>query len=207
MNSRFLAGCVLGFLACGSEQSGGSPDGAPPPSIDAPSGGNPDASAPDAGSPLPDVTQYVHPVIGTGPANVMNPVGGGTGGSVFPGAVLPWGMVQFSPDTPRGEPSGYAYDDTSITGFSLTHFSGAGCPNNGDLPIMASRVGGGGFAYQHTNEHASPGYYDVTSNDGVRVELTATQRTGFARFTFPTGATAQIVVDASRSQTTSNAGK
>src|SRR5262249_19600659 len=151
MNPRFVVGCVLALVVspgCGSDQSAGPPDGAAP-AVDGPPGGNPDASTPDAGPPLPDVTQYVHPLIGTGPANVMNPVGGGTGGSVFPGAVVPWGMVQFSPDTPRGEPSGYAYDDTSITGFSLTHYSGAGCPNNGDLPILATRAGSTGFAYAH----------------------------------------------------------
>src|SRR5215467_9473574 len=140
MNARFALLAIFVWTGCGSDEAATSPDGAGP-AIDAPSS-IPDA-APDAGAPLPDVTQYVHPLIGTGPANVMNPVGGGTGGSVFPGAVVPWGMVQFSPDTPRGEPSGYAYDDTSITGFSLTHFPGAGCPNNGDLPIMASRTGGG----------------------------------------------------------------
>jgi predicted alpha-1,2-mannosidase len=201
MNPRFAVLALCAWTGCGSDESAASADAAGP-ALDGPSS-SPDAAAPDASSPLPDVTQYVHPLIGTGPANVINPVGGGTGGSVFPGAVVPWGMVQFSPDTPRGEPSGYAYDDTSITGFSLTHFSGAGCPNNGDLPIMASRVGGGGFAYQHTNEHASPGYYDVTSNDGVRVELTATQRTGFARFTFPAGG-GRISIDASRSQTMAN---
>src|SRR5262245_2331895 len=103
MNPRFVAGCLLALVAssgCGSELSPAALDGAAP-AIDAPGGGNPDASAPDASPPLGDVTQYVHPLIGTGPANVMNPVGGGTGGSVFPGAVVPWGMVQFSPDTPR----------------------------------------------------------------------------------------------------------
>ena len=196
MKPRFV---VLAILAgCASETSAAPDAGVP--GVDAPVAG--DAATPDAGAPSTDVTQYVNPFIGTGPANVMNPVGGGTGGSVFPGAVVPWGMVQFSPDTPNGEPSGYAYDDTSITGFSLTHFSGAGCPNNGDLPFMASRAGGGGFAYQHGNEHATPGYYDVTSNDGVRVELTATQRTGFARFTIPGGGT--VSLDATRSQTASN---
>src|SRR6478609_5347215 len=80
--------------------------------------------------PLPDLTRYVDAFIGTAKApNVTHPVGGGSGGSVFPGASLPWGGIAFSPDTPTGEPSGYAYEDAKITGFSLTHFSGAGCPN------------------------------------------------------------------------------
>ena len=133
---------------------------------------------------------------------MTNPVGGGAGGSDFPGASLPWGSVAFSPDTPGGEPSGYAYEDSSITGFSLTHFSGAGCPNGGDLPILAlADPAVTTFPFQHGNEHAAPGYYDVTSDAKVRVELTATLRTGMARFTFPAGSKATVVFDASRSQT------
>ena len=54
---------------------------------------------------------------------------------MYPGAVVPFGMVQFSPDTPTASPSGYRYSDTSIEEFSLTHFNGAGCPNNEDLGI------------------------------------------------------------------------
>jgi predicted alpha-1,2-mannosidase len=157
------------------------------------------------GIPLPDVTQYVNPFIGTANApNVTNPVGGGEGGSDFPGATVPWGMVQFSPDTPNASPSGYGYDATAITGFSLTHFSGAGCPNEGDLPILATlSPSATQFPFKHTNEHATPGYYDVTSDDNVRVELTATLRTGFARFTFPSGSNATVIFDTSRSQTAS----
>jgi len=188
--------------SCGSSSHPDSPDANPPP-VD---GGGDGGTTPDGGMPLPDVTQFVDPLIGTGPADVENPVGGGTGGSVFPGAVVPWGMVQFSPDTPNGEPSGYAYDDTVITGFSLTHYSGAGCPNNGDLPLMASgSASTTTFPYAHAKEHASPGYYDVTSNDGVRVELTATLRTGFARMTFAGGGEGVITLDAKRSETSASA--
>ena len=137
--------------------------------------------------------QYVDPLIGTGPSNAPNPVPGGTGGSVFPGATLPFGMVQFSPDTPNGEPSGYGYKDTVITGFSLTHFSGAGCRNFGDLPMMPT-VGDANVdtpvGFSHANERAEAGYYSVLLNNGVKTELTATTRTGYARFTFPQGATA-----------------
>jgi predicted alpha-1,2-mannosidase len=156
--------------------------------------------------PLPDVTQYVDPFIGTSDApSVVNPVGGGAGGSDFPGAALPFGMVQLSPDTPNASPSGYGYESTAITGFSMTHFSGAGCSNNGDLPILPL-VGPSAtsFPYQHTNEHASPGYYDVTSDDGIRAELTATLRSGAMRLTFPANSNATVVVDASRSQTSAS---
>src|SRR5882757_5460110 len=83
-----------------------------------------------------NLTQYVNPFVGTDDSNSPNPVGGGAGGSTYPGAVVPFGMVQFSPDTPTGSPSGYRDSDRTIESFSLTHFNGAGCPNNEDLPIL-----------------------------------------------------------------------
>src|SRR3954449_3759837 len=83
-----------------------------------------------------DLTRYVNPLVGTDDSNSPNPVGGGAGGSTYPGAVVPFGMVQFSPDTPTGSPSGYRYSDTSVEDFSLTHFDGAGCPNNEDINLM-----------------------------------------------------------------------
>ena len=85
-----------------------------------------------------NLTQYVNPFIGTDNSNSPNPVPGGAGGSTYPGAVVPFGMVQFSPDTPTASPSGYRYSDTSIEEFSLTHFNGAGCGNNEDLGILTS---------------------------------------------------------------------
>jgi predicted alpha-1,2-mannosidase len=175
-------------------------------------GGGIDGTTPDTGAdaadaappPLVDLAQYVDPFIGTGPSGAQNAVGGGRGGSVFPGATVPFGMVQLSPDTPHGEPSGYGYPDTSITGFSMTHFSGAGCPNAGDLPFLpALAASATSLSFNHANESASPGYYSVTSNDGIRTELTATTRTGMARVTFPAGATGSIVLDATRTQTKS----
>jgi predicted alpha-1,2-mannosidase len=197
MNVRTAALVVPWMLACAHHTN--------PQQVDAPGAGVPDAAPPDATPvpPLPDVTHFVDPLIGTAPApNVTHPVGGGEGGSVFPGATVPWGMVQFSPDTPHGSPSGYGYDDTSITGFSLTHFSGAGCPNEGDLPVLPLiDPNATSFPFAHTDEHAQPGYYDVTSADHIRVELTATARTGLARFTFPAGKGATLVFDATRSQT------
>src|SRR6476620_295311 len=85
-----------------------------------------------------NLTQYVNPLIGTDDSNSPNPVGGGAGGSTLPGAIVPFGMTQFSPDTPTASPSGYRDRDRTIESFSLTHFNGAGCPNNEDLPILPS---------------------------------------------------------------------
>ena len=81
--------------------------------------------APASAAPLA-LTQYVNPFIGTDDSNSPNPVNGGAGGSTFPGATVPFGMVQFSPDTPTGSPSGYRDRDRTIEEFSLTHFNGAG---------------------------------------------------------------------------------
>src|SRR5438045_5263029 len=83
-----------------------------------------------------ELTGYVNPFIGTDDSNSPNPVGGGAGGSTYPGATVPFGMVQFSPDTPSASPSGYRDRDRTIEEFSLTHFDGAGCPNNEDLGIL-----------------------------------------------------------------------
>lgn len=154
-----------------------------------------------AGSPSPivDLVQYVNPLIGTGPSLAPNPVPGGRGGSVFPGPVLPFGMIQWSPDTPHGEPSGYGYNDDSIAGFSLTHFSGAGCPNNEDLPIIATTdENQTTLRYKHENEKAEAGYYSVKFDNDVQVELTATTRTGFGRFTFPRESPAVVILDSTR---------
>jgi predicted alpha-1,2-mannosidase len=147
----------------------------------------------------------VDPFIGTDDSNSPSPVPGGAGGSTFPGAAAPFGMIQWSPDTPTGSPSGFRYKDRSIEGFSLTHFNGAGCPNNEDLPIMPALAPpraspGGGWApfvtrYDHASEAASPGSYAVTLDGGTRVELTATTRTGFGRFTFPATKTATLLFD------------
>jgi predicted alpha-1,2-mannosidase len=189
-------------VGCGHGPNNAAFDAASTPAADAPPSAPPDAPI---APPLVDLTPFVDPLIGTADApGVTNPVGGGAGGSVFPGATLPWGMIQFSPDTPHGSPSGYGYADTSITGFSVTHFSGAGCGNGGDLPFLAGLAPAvTAFPFQHAHEHASPGYYDVTSDDGIRVELTATLRTGLARVTFPSSGKPTLVVDASRSQTAS----
>ena len=128
--------------------------------------------------------------------------GGGPGGpgNLFPGAVMPFGMAQLSPDT-EDHGYGYHYNQTSIQGFSMTHMSGVGCPNDGEVFFTATT---GPVAteesefespYSHSQESASPGYYQVDLQRwGVNAELTATDRTGMARFTFPAGKQANILL-------------
>ena len=121
-------------------------------------------------------------------------MGAQTAGNTFPGADVPFGMVQWSPDTPsRLDTGGYDYGDSSIIGYSLTHFSGTGGPVEGDVPILPV-VGGvptdpdsATEPLDHDQESASPGYYSLVAG-GVRTQLTTTPRSGMAAFTFPTGA-------------------
>jgi predicted alpha-1,2-mannosidase len=199
-----LASCCA--QACGAPEDGdpeASPSSGPARANDG--GEAADGAKVEARPPLEpmDLVGYVDPRIGTAPApSIVDPIGGGRGGSVFPGAVAPFGMVQWSPDTPNGEPSGYLYTDDRINGFSLTHFSGAGCPNNSDVPFLpATSTTGGDLVFKHTNEHASPGYYDVALDNGIHVELTATLRTGFGRFTYPASGEAVLLIDAKRNAT------
>lgn len=167
-------------------------------------GGPATASAP----PGDDAWSAVNPLIGT--AN---------GGNTFPGAVVPFGMVQWSPETTRGEhtraaaPGGYAYDATRVRGFSLTHLSGTGCRGaSGDVPFMpmAAAVTSSPSAdatdrvyaerFGHANETARAGYYQVRLASGVNVELTATSRTGYGRFAFPKNRPATLLVRVSDSE-------
>ncbi|WP_433295558.1 GH92 family glycosyl hydrolase [Actinoplanes sp. CA-030573] len=164
-----------------------------------------------------NLTQYVNPFVGTDDSNSPNPVGGGAGGSTYPGATVPFGMTQFSPDTPTGSPSGYRDRDRTIESFSLTHFNGAGCPNNEDLPILpitgnlGSSPGSAwtsyASAYTKSNESAAPGYYkNKLDKYGVTAELSATTRTGVMRLTYPSTTTARVLVNDSRSATGDRAG-
>ena len=157
-----------------------------------------------------NLTQYVNPLVGTDDSNSPNPVGGGAGGSTYPGATVPFGMTQFSPDTPTGSPSGYRDRDRTIESFSLTHFNGAGCPNNEDIPILpvtgnlGSSPGSAwtsyASAYTKSNESASPGYYKNTLDKyGVTAELGATTRTGALRLTYPATTTARLLINDSHS--------
>jgi predicted alpha-1,2-mannosidase len=164
-----------------------------------------------------NLTQYVNPFIGTDDSNAPNPVPGGAGGSTYPGAVVPFGMVQFSPDTPTASPSGYRYSDTSIEDFSLTHFDGAGCANNEDLnilPVTGALGASPGTSwtsyasgYTKGNEAAAPGYYRTRLDKySTSVELTTTTRTGVAKLTYPGTSSAQLLVNTSRSATGSRSG-
>lgn len=142
---------------------------------------------------------------GTGPAASVNPLigtGAGPGGGVnlFPGATTPFGMVQLSPDT-EDHGYGYHYADNSIEGFSMTHMSGPGCPNEGDVFFAATtgpvltQIQDIQSPYSHKMETASPGYYQVRLLQwDINAELSATDHTGIARFTFPAGKAANIVV-------------
>jgi predicted alpha-1,2-mannosidase len=121
-------------------------------------------------------------------------------------------MIQWSPDTERGfgkdERGSYLYADERIRGFSLTHLSGPGCPVFGDVPIMP--VTGGVTSspstdpekylakFSHANEKASPGFYEVALDTGVRVRLTVTERTGHGIFTYPKGGDATLVFNLGR---------
>ncbi len=124
-----------------------------------------------------------------------------SGGETFPGAAVPFGMVQWSPDTVKFAYSGYAYGDNRIRGFSLTHLSGAGCSQYGDLPFLPFTGALTGdparynVGFSHVHETAYAGYYRVDLENGVRSELTATQRTGAGRFTYPAGAQAGMLLN------------
>lgn len=145
------------------------------------------------------------PALVTSPASLVNPfIGTSHAADDFPGADAPFGMVQWSPDTPsRPDGGGYEYNDSSITGFSLTHIAGPGCGAAGDIPVLPT-VGavntGATDAFSHANESATPGSYTVTLNNGVKTELTATTRSGMARFTFPATGQANLIFKLTGSQ-------
>jgi predicted alpha-1,2-mannosidase len=141
----------------------------------------------------------------TDPASVVNPfIGTSNSADDFPGADAPFGMVQWSPDTPsRPDGGGYEYNDSSITGFSLTHLSGPGCGADGDVPILPTTGGidtGATDGFSHSNESANAGYYAVTTSNGIKTELTATERSGMARFTFPSTTQANLIFKLNGSQ-------
>jgi predicted alpha-1,2-mannosidase len=139
------------------------------------------------------------------PASLVNPFIGTTNqGNTFPGADAPFGMVQWSPDTTSRPPGGgYEYNDSAITGFSLTHLSGPGCGADGDIPILPT-VGtvntSATDAFSHSNEKASAGAYQVALNNGVTTALTATAHTGMAQFTFPATTQANLIFKLDGSQ-------
>jgi len=157
-------------------------------------------------------------------ASFVNTLTGTNGGETFPGADTPFGMVQFSPENTYGDqtrtvkPGGYGYNDTRIRGFALTHMSGTGCAGGfGDVPffphvgtVTSSPTADNTDAryasdFSHANETATAGDYRVGLNSGVNVELSATARTGSARFAYPAGQTASLLVRTSNSEVGSSA--
>ncbi|GAA4873332.1 GH92 family glycosyl hydrolase [Kitasatospora terrestris] len=149
---------------------------------------------------IEDPAQYVDPMIGTR-ADAPYYGNGGAAGDTFPGAAAPLGMVQWSPDTVMYQNGGgYNHDDNRITGFSLTHISGAGCLDYGTTPFMPALddLPVDVATFDHAHESAGAGAYRVTLDNGVTTELTAGLRTGAARFGFPAGHTGALTIDAGR---------
>ncbi len=125
----------------------------------------------------------------------------------FPGADVPFGMVQWSPDTPsQNAGGGYEYQDKAITDFSLTHLSGPGCSVFGDIGILPTvgAVTDPAHAQQpfsHLSEVEAPGWYAVTvGNPGIRTELAVTKRTGLGTFTYPNAQQANVLFNISSDQ-------
>ncbi|MDD4727472.1 MAG: GH92 family glycosyl hydrolase [Dysgonamonadaceae bacterium] len=140
---------------------------------------------------------YVNPMIGTG-----------FHGHTYPGATVPFGAVQLSPDTRRNNwdaASGYHYDDDTILGFSHTHLSGTGVTDLGDILFRPTvndidlHSEGDIFkpaTFSHSDEKATAGYYSVLLKDeNIKAELTVTTYTGVHRYTFPKNKPASIIID------------
>jgi predicted alpha-1,2-mannosidase len=174
---------------------------------------------------LPIVANTQASEQGAAPADEVNPlIGSSNGGNTFPGAVVPFGMLQWSPENTRGKhtrtasPSGYQFDARRMRGFSLTHLSGPGCAGaSGDIPIMPVTVAvttspsldskDERYAadFSHADEQARAGDYRVRLANGVSVELTAATRSGMATFTFPSDAPANLLIRTSDSEVGSSA--
>ena len=158
------------------------------------------------------------------PVDYVNPMIGTDGmGHTFPGACAPFGIVQLSPDTDTIPHNingtyqkkvyeycaGYQYHDTTIVGFSHTHFSGTGHSDLGDILIMPTTgelklnpgteeqpESGYRSRFSHDKEKSMPGYYEVMLDDyNVKAQLTATQRVGVHKYTFPKGGDGRIILD------------
>ncbi len=137
------------------------------------------------GAAAQDLIQYVNPFVGTAGF-----------GNVYPGAQVPFGGIQISPDTDDYDydtAAGYKYTRETIMGISLTHLSGTGIPDLGDFLFAP------GFTpsrFSHERESARPGYYSVVLSDyGVQAEVTAAARSGILRFTYPACDTSKLVID------------
>ncbi|MGB3076568.1 MAG: GH92 family glycosyl hydrolase, partial [Chitinophagales bacterium] len=148
------------------------------------------------------LTQFVNPFIGTGGH-----------GHTFPGATIPFGMIQLSPDTRIDDSwdgcGGYHYSDSVIYGFTHTHLSGTGVSDYGDIllmptlgePVLTPMKNGNfkdGYAshFSHAQEAAAPGYYAVHLDDNnIDVELTTASRVGMHKYTFPKSEQSNIILD------------
>lgn len=147
------------------------------------------------------LVEYVNPFVGTDGY-----------GNVYPGAQIPFGGIQISPDTDKDfydAASGYKYGHSSILGFSLTHLSGTGIPDLGDFLFIPGtgrmyldpgthedHAEGYRSSYSHEHEWASPGYYGVVLSDyGVKAEMTSGLRSGIFRFTYPESDESFIMID------------
>ena len=126
--------------------------------------------------------------------NVFN--GTDLAGNTYPGATLPFGAVQLSPDTDVNTCSGYRYSHETILGFSHTHLSGTGCPDLGDFLVTPGLDVVETLPFSHHDEQARPGYYKVSFAKGITAELTATPNAGVHRYTFKGEGTRLIQIDA-----------
>ena len=147
-----------------------------------------------------DLTSYVNPFIGSGGH-----------GHVFVGANVPFGAVQLGPQNIHKGwdwTSGYHYSDSIVIAFSHTHLSGTGCADLGDIGFMPftgektpkvgtqeNIAGSTSSYYRHEKETAKPGYYAVSLENGIDVELTATERVGYHHYHFNSVATPHVLVD------------
>ena len=138
-------------------------------------------------------SQYVNPFVGTDEH-----------GHTYPGAILPFGAIQVSPDT-RLEGwdgcSAYHYSDSRIYGFSHTHLNGTGCEDYGDI-LVTPFIGEPSvinekyaLAFSHKNEKAEPGYYSVKFDNGIVAEMTTANYVGVHRYTFPKDGKHGVIVD------------
>lgn len=134
------------------------------------------------------------------PASYVDPfIGTGGHGHTFPGATVPFGMMQFSPDTRMNDwdgCSGYHTSDSVILGFSTTHLSGTGCSDYGDFRFTPAVGNDTCNTFMHENEWAKPGYYCVIFDDPqVKVELTTGDRVGIMRCAFPKTNEAKLLLN------------
>ena len=156
-----------------------------------------------------DIARFVDPFIGTAATAVEGAPFGDVGGAVFPGAAVPFGMLQWSPDTAPAAEFSYLYADTHIKGFTVNHLSGPGCAALLDFPFLPTTLvpqrspaldrGTYAAGFSHADEHASPGFYAVRLASGIEVELTAEARAARARITYPKGAPAGLLIEAAKS--------